>query len=272
MKNITILATTIACALTLTACGGGGDDNSITPLSRADEGIWSNNNGGVAVILDDGSYWGTYGAVTGNSTCNPYGVLQGTASVSGTNVSGTYTDFSLMGDGGFYKGTYSGTVSAQSKLNLTFNDQNPTSFTPTAFNGIMSYDSAYNQPASLSAIAGSYLGGGCQTNGGGPAVLPGESPAPFLPIFTVSGSNLTLLSPDGETTIMTGTLAPHGTVNVFDVSLTTAIQYGEFGVPMVPAGTIYKGILFQTPGSPGYIEMITAAGNSIYSYRGAKQN
>ena len=304
MKHIMSMTAAVACTLALTACGGGGGDgDSGSALSRADEGIWSYTDSTAgqssltanqmqAVILSDGSYWNIYG-LTQNDTCNARGLLQGAASVSGSGVSGTYTDFVSAN---FFKGTYSGTVSAQNTLNLTFNDpSNTTPFNPAAFNGIMNYDSAYNQPASLSAIAGSYLGGTCGLNPGGtvttagdivtvanempgqPPVTGGGSSTPDQEILTISGSNLTLLSPDGQSTIMTGTLAPHGTVNVFDVSLTTAAawdnaQYGTTNAA-IPAGTVYKGILFQaSSGDSNYIEIVATAGNIAYFYKGLKSN
>lgn len=293
MKNIIAMTAIVACTLTLTACGGGGgDDSGNGTLSRADEGIWSNLNGGgqndatQAVILSDGSYWGIYGLVGG--PCNPAGILQGTASVNGSSVSGTYTDFSsvdLVTSAAISNGTYSGTVSAQHTLDLIFNEPSNTISTGLAtWNGNMSYDSSYNQPASLPAVAGNYVGGGCETNPGGPALLPGQSPVPTLPIITISGSNLTLFSADGNTVMMNGTITPHGTVNVFDVSLTTTTgnytspygyvtpygQYGATNAP-VPTGTTYKGILFQTSGSQT-IEIVATAGNFGYFYEGIKQN
>jgi hypothetical protein len=144
---------------------------------------------------------------------------------------------------------------------------------PKAFSGNMSYDSIYNQPASLAAIAGNYQeGSGC-----GGSSTPPDGPGGSLPILSISGSNLTVLSPDGQSTIMTGTLTPHGTVNVFDVSLTATTAggitplYGSNNAP-IPAGTVFKGILFQTSDSPGDIEIVATAGNDAYFYGGSKQN
>jgi hypothetical protein len=273
MLNITIIMSAIACTLALTACGGGGGDNNGGSVSsRADEGIWSSLDnvtsatglGMQAVILSDGSYWGIYGFV---SPCQQQGVVQGIASVDGSNVSGTYTNFP-SGNIGPFKGTYTGTVSARNHLNLTFNDpSNATALNPIAV-GNMSYDSTYNQPASLTAIVGNYTNGvGCINSSWYPISLP---------VLTISGSNLTLLGADGST-VMQGTIAPHGKVNVFDVSLTTAstgelfAQYGTNNAP-IPAGTTYKGILFQTSSGSlkNYVEIITTSGNSAFSYIGGK--
>jgi hypothetical protein len=297
MANIMSMTVAVACTLALTACGGGGDGNGDNTLSRSDEGIWSNLDGGSqygmqTVILNDGSYWSFYGDIENQNDVSPtsiggvkiqngmvffpLGVLQGTASVSGSSVSGTYADFL---DTAAIQGTYSGTVSAQKNLNMVFHESsNMNGFMAESggsFN--MNYDSIYDQPASLTAIAGNYQGkdcilnsgGGvtelCYVSSGGSPVLPGESPPAPIPLgLTISGSNLSI----GDGTEMTGTIAPHGTVaNVFDVSLTP----GTAADPnLLPAGRVYKGILFQTSGSPGYIEIIAAAGSDAYFYTGSK--
>jgi hypothetical protein len=261
-----------------------------------DEGIWSgfniNNGAGMqAVILSDGSYWGLYGSVSqaGGTDFVPSGVLQGNASINGSNASGAYTDFFETGTS-LFQGTYSGTVSAQKNINLTFNDPSSPSalIGPSASskNFNMSYDSIYNQPASISAIAGSYMGRDC-------AITVNESTGVLCGVFIggidvagvikttyaeqviISGSNLTVSmtevapNPGADSLVrMNGTLTPHGTaVNVFDVSLTTAAGYASI---YVPAGTVFNGILFQT--SSGNTEIIATSGNSAYYYIGSKQN
>jgi hypothetical protein len=287
MKHIIEVTATFVCVLTLTACGGSGDDSS-SVLSRADEGVWSNpNNGMQTVILSDGAYWGIYGSVGTDGTYDTvYDVLHGAASVNGNGVSGTYTDFSV-GDRTGGNGTYSGTVSSQNALNLAFNSPSANLMLGGgSFN--MSYDSIYNQPASLTAIAGTYPAGGYRIvncpAGGCPPGMPSSSPYPNL---IISGSNLTLNDADGNVA-MKGTITPHGTtVNVFDVSLTTATA-SMIGIPSgatlnmmqvppyanVSAGTTYKGILFQTSsGSPkNYIELVAAVGNNAFYFMGNKQD
>jgi hypothetical protein len=291
IKNAMTLTATIACAFALTACGGGDDSSgSGTALSRADEGIWSNpSNGMQAVILSDGSYWGIYGSIGTDGT---YGmvsdVLHGAASVSGGNVSGSYIDFAnWSGTGG--NGTYSGTVSAQNALNLAFKAPSANLMLGGgSFN--MSYDGIYTQPASLATIAGDYLAGGgriahCPINGCPPGI-PRLGPYPNL---IISDSNLTLNDNNGNVA-MTGTITPHGTtVNVFDVSLTATVMgaaqvtlegatLGTMGLPPygynIPAGTTYKGILFQTSsgGSKNYIEVVAATENYAFYFMGSKQD
>jgi hypothetical protein len=306
MKNIMMTTVSMACALALAACGGGSSDSCVGPefcpspsppgdgstLSRADEGIWSNLNNAAdtnmmqAVILSDGSYWGVAGQNFGSSQTPPAletfcvnGGMHGVASIDSNNVSGTYTSFStfVIGDS-----AYSGTVSAQNMLKLTLDDPSEPMIEGPGGNFNLSYDDIYNQPASLSSIAGDYqdsLNIGCVYHP--PLIIAGEPPdnIPNAPLsLAISGSTLKLNQ--GGNRVMTGIIAPHGTTaNVFDVSLTTATiipaysMAGLFsGGDDVPAGTIYKGILFQTSSGilKNNIEILAAAGSSAYFYTGSK--
>jgi hypothetical protein len=244
-------------------------------LTRADEGIWSsapeiyagNMTSMQTVILSDGSYWGIYADSAGGGFA-VRGVLHGTASISGGTVSGDYTDSVVASLGGPYKGTYSGSASAQQNLNLTYNDFD---VILSGANFSMSYDAIYNQSASLSAIAGDYLGVGFvgSTAGLGTPQSSGE--------LVISGSSFTLGT--GPCAI-TGTIVPHGTVNVFDISFTTidSISSGcsnqqAMGTAMptpTPSGTTFNGILFQTSGFQNYIELVATSGNNAYFYMGRK--
>jgi hypothetical protein len=303
MKSIMTLIAAAACVFALSACGGGNSsDNSA--LSRADEGIWSNLDGNEmqAVILNDGSYWNIYGSIfpnngyTNDGTFSAiYLISHGVASINGNNVSGEYTTFpnGWSNISGFFysNGTYSGTISIKNNLVLAFNDpQNWIS--DRSFN--MNYDNIYNQPASLGLIIGKYLPGGtmsgfCPYNPCTPVFSSGD------PNLTISGSDLTFYDGNGNMA-MTGTIASHGAmVNVFDVNLTTVrsnpmLQIGSgttLGIVasptapsqhvsvVVPVGTTFNGILFQTSsGQPkNYIEVIAAAGNNAaFYFLGSKQN
>jgi len=281
MKIMTMIAAA-ACAFSLTACGGGSNDGSKALVNRADEGIWSNLNGTVpldsgvqVVILRDGSYWGVVGYVQSNGAgFTVHGVLHGMANVNGNSVSGTYVDFSGLGSP---NGAYSGTVSSKNSLALTFAEPANSILTLAGSNLVMNYDASYEQPAALSAIAGSYLnkliGSFYSHPPGGPEYYYSH----LNP--TISGSNLTMMDQDGNIK-MTGTVTPHGTdVNVFDVRLTTAVNipvYSTtelFSTADVPAGTVYSGILFQTSSGilKNNIEIIATAGNSAYFYAGSKK-
>ena len=290
------LTLTAACALALTACGGGGGGDTIVqnPKSRADEGVWINSDGETmhAVILDDGSYWRTYGIFADGAFSSINLISHGTASINGNNVSGAYSNFpdgySTSESYPYANGTYSGTVSAKNSISLTFND--PTSSGKSL---AMNYDGIFNQPASLAAISGTYLPGGTLTIfcPAGDACPPPTRPN--SPNLTISGSSLTLLDGNGEVA-MTGTIAPHGTtVNVFDVSLTTTTASPIANIPAgetlhittpssatppfnynVPAGAIFNGILFQTSDeqAKNYIEIVTSSGDSAFYFMGSKQN
>ncbi|MDR1968105.1 MAG: hypothetical protein LBQ32_05355 [Burkholderiaceae bacterium] len=281
MKNIMAVTAASACVLALTACGGGDDSSA---LSRADEGVWSNldNQASInkmqAVILSDGSYFGIVSqtGVTPPSLC-VLDVLHGTASVASSNVSGAYTSSAYTG----IKGTYSGTVSAQNSLDLTFNDPSNPLLAGASSHFNMNYDHIYSQTASLSAIAGTYLN---QVNVDCPTFTPPQASGNYnynyiYPNLIISNSNLTVVDQYGKN-IMTGSIAPHGaSVNVFDVSLTTAVAFPAYsmsglfsGNNDLPAGTVYKGILFQTSSDVqnNNIEIVASAGNSAYFYRGKK--
>jgi hypothetical protein len=279
-----------------------------------DGGIWSNapdanglNNytisGMQTVILSDGSYWGIYGSTAfiegfGIGASYQSGILHGVAGVSGNNASGTYTVFSSSIDATANRisnGTYSGTASSQNDINLKFNipsnDSVWTVLSSASFS--MGYDGIYKQPASLAAIAGDYLSanlvatscpaefinpdgsleGGCQLD---TYTVPDNS---NLENLTIAGSSLTLRDSKGDV-VLNGTIAPHGngTVNVFDVSLTTAMV-SAIGIPQpasnVPVGTTYKGILFQTSSDlENHLEIVTttADNSSAFFYMGSKQN
>jgi hypothetical protein len=287
MKNIMTITVVAVFALALTACGGGGSSSGNT-LSRPDEGIWSNLDSTAAgaspgwmqsVILSDGSYWGIYGIVNYSGAFMIERAFHGAASATssnGNNISGTFTDFV------FGNGTFSGTASAQTNLNLAFNDSSTGQLGGTGVSFSMSYDSIYNQPASLAAIQGNYLSGGYDMPGDQLIPLGGFINYSDTPNLTISGSNLTL-DVNGNV-VMTGTITPYGTtVNVFAVSLTTTptttIPTGIVGGPpyagAVLVGTTYQGILFQTSSGllKNYIEILTrSAGNSNFFFIGSKQS
>jgi hypothetical protein len=290
MKSwLTVVAAT-ACALTLTACGGGGDDNSGNALSRADEGIWVSIDGELqSIILSDGTYWGVYSGPidTAPALSSAVTVQHGKANISGSNVSGTYTESSI---GGFTNcpaegctilpysvnsGSYSGSVSAQNTLKFIFDDSGIVSHIPgssnDASNFTLSYDGIYARPASLSAIAGSYS-------------VPGNTAV----TVTISGSNLAMTDQFEGGCTMNGTITPHGNVGVFDVSFSfntppagaSCSLGGLVSGPATgqPAGTYlpFTGILFQTTiGGKNVIE-IAAANNApsnpnYFYFWGSKQ-
>lgn len=128
----------------LAACGGGGGDSD----SETSEGLWGGTTSdGVATalfVLDDGQTWGVYGSESEGFA----GILQGRLSSTNHVVSGSVLDFSLTGANQSTL-NITGTMNAGSSLNLRL-DSDTTAR--------LIFDSAYNTPASLPQIAGTYTG------------------------------------------------------------------------------------------------------------------
>jgi hypothetical protein len=149
----------------------------------------------------------------------------------------------------------------------------------------------------LASISGNYLAGGYRVVYG-VAIPVGDNTQPSVvstethPNLVISGSSLTLNDGDGKVA-MTGTITPHGTIaNVFDVSLTAAVTNPLTAIPIgatlglatfqitpsnsysIPAGTIFKGILFQTSSDSqkSYIKIVTTAKDSAVFFMGSKHD
>lgn len=196
MKQFTV----IGLAVLLTACGGGGDSASSTaptPTVTA-EGFWEGPaSTGVSValaVLETGETWGVY-----TSSGSIVGALYGTTTSSGTTLSGSGKDFNIPSRT-VGSGTYSGTFVAKSSINVATS-------TGSTFSG--TYKAAYEQPASLAAVAGTFVGTG----------VSGTSP-----VQTVSVT----ISPSGSITVpgtlgcsAAGTATPRASgKNIFDVTVT----------------------------------------------------
>jgi hypothetical protein len=127
----------------LAACGGGGDSGSGAP-----EGLWGGyTSDGVATalfVLDDGQTWGVYGSEADGFG----GILQGSLNSTGNAVSGSLLDFSLTSTSQSSL-SVTGTANAGSSLNLQIDSDTAAG---------LNFDSAYNTPASLAQIAGTYTG------------------------------------------------------------------------------------------------------------------
>jgi len=250
-ESIALAALVCAFGLGLTGCGGGGGDSGTsaptpTPTTRtAAEGSWCaiEPDGSIdqIILLDDGSAWGLYGeGVCGSSYTDIYDMYHGTYTINGNNVSVSTTefDYSSFTSGSGY--LISGTASAQSALNLVSNGS-------IAFT--MSYLNAYDQPASLAALAGNYSGATATT-----AVY--GAPTGNL---TISGSTWSMPA-DVNGCSASGTVAPHstahGVVGVFDLSLTFNSASCALG-----NGTTVKGIAIQSSdGNQVYAMTVTPDG------------
>ena len=233
MKIAKICMTVTALAL-LAACGGGGDtDSSTKPIQTSTtEGFWtgtaSTGNTVQLVVLENGETWGIYSRA---------GVLRGALYGNTTSASGTLSGSGLeIGSTGLASGSYSGTYTAKSTITVKTSDGG-------TFNG--SYSSAYEQPASLSTLAGTYVG--------------------YVATKTASGSDSVTISNTGaiqagsaSTCLSTGTATPRASgKNVFDVSI-------RFAGPtcLLGNGTTATGIAYYDTASR---QVMTLALNSAKS-------
>lgn len=207
-KIRTALGMTALCALA--ACGGGGGDGDgagesaggSTPAATA-EGLYTGRTGIgqslTGLVLDNGTYWVLYSEP--NDSASIAGVIQGSSSSSGgTFTSSDGRDFNFEGLG-INNMSIAGTYAARQSIagDINYGRGQPTAFTAT-------YDARYTQPATLSAIAGSYTG---------QSATAGENePASFIvsSTGTVSGVGATGCR-------FTGNVSPRGAVAVYDLSL-----------------------------------------------------
>jgi hypothetical protein len=186
------------------------------------EGLWtgttSNNQTVKAIILDDGTYYLLY-SNAGDTT--EAGVVQGSSSaISGKFTSSDAVDFPtsvVTVSGGAT--AVSGSYISRSSLQLTMVEPTGT----RSFSA--SYDATYEQPASLAAIAGSYTG----TSG------HVSDPFPMTASIDLNG-HIMVTHP---LCTFVGTAVPHGSVNVFDLSVTTTS-----GVCLNGTGNTVNGVLY----------------------------
>lgn len=192
----------------LTACGGGGGDGTdesaggSVPAGTA-EGLYTGTTGIgqslTGLVLDNGNYWVLYSEENNSDVIG--GVIQGSSSSSGGSfTSSDGRDFNFEGLG-INNMSIAGTYAAKQSIagDINYGRGQPTSFTAT-------YDARYTQPASLAAIAGSYTGQSATAGENEPAS------------FTVSATGA--VSGVGATGCrFSGTVAPRGTVAVYDLSL-----------------------------------------------------
>jgi hypothetical protein len=177
-----------------------------------------------AIILDDGTY---YILQSDPGGARDAGVLQGSASAAGGQLtSSDAMDFPIAiaaeTVGAAKPATISGSYVAKSTLQLTI-VQGTVTRTLTA-----TYDATYDQPASLAVAAGSYSG------------YTGHAGGALNATFTVDSSGR--LTGENSACAFAGRITPHGSVNVFDftVSSTSLCIFGH--------GPI-SGVLYYDPAS-----------------------
>lgn len=197
MKQFAVLGLTVL----LAACGGGGGDGA-SPTAPAPsvtaEGFWEGSaSTGVSValaVLETGETWGVY-----TSSGSIVGALYGTTTSSGTTLSGLGKDFNIPSRS-VTPGTYTGTFVAKSSINVATSSG-------STFSG--TYKTAYDQPASLAAVAGTFAGVG----------VSGTSPVQPISVTISSSGAITVPASLGCSAAGTATPRPSGK-NIFDVTVT----------------------------------------------------
>ena len=179
------------------------------------EGMWrgTTNNGQTirVLILDDGTYYIVYSEP---GTQDVGGVLQGSSiAVDGNFTSSNARNVPYRSEFVGRSAQVSGTYVAQTSLQLTMGESS-TAQTVTAL-----YDVTYEKPASLTAIAGNYIG----TTGHIQDVIPMTASIDTDGNITVRGQ-----------CVVVGRAIPRGLTNVFDLTMesTEGVCLGGPGRPV----------------------------------------
>ena len=185
----------------LTACGGGGGGGSSggggSTSAGTAEGMWvgtSSAGYGVAtLVLENAETWGFY--YSGTTTA---GILYGTSTGSGSSFNATGTDFNFYTRSSS-SGSLTGTVVPGASIKATASNGGSVS---------LAYDSSYNTPASLAAVAGNYVGWGVTKT------TPSQSG-----VFTINSAGA--ISSTGLNCSLSGSVTPRASgKNVYNVSTT----------------------------------------------------
>ncbi|XYJ88410.1 hypothetical protein AEMCBJ_12965 [Cupriavidus necator] len=198
-------------AAVLAACGGGGDSGSssstTTPSTQpaaTAEGLYSGTSSSgyqiAGLVLETGEFYVLYGK---GSTI--YGVVQGNGTSSNGSFSSSNAFDFFLPNSSRIAATVSATYSAKQSLQGTLTEGGQ-GITFTS-----SYQSSYDTPASISAIAGTYSGAAATGSGTSPVSLTVKSDGTF------SGT-----SPGASGTCgYSGTVTPRATgKNVFNATVT----------------------------------------------------
>ncbi len=250
MKSLLSLGLT----LTLVACGGGGGGGGSdvaavppptpVPVTLSTEGFWEGNaSTGPLVslaILENGETWGVYssggvivGALYGNTTSNS------------TNLTGSGRDFNVTSRR-VGAGSYAGTFSNKGTINVTTSSG-------STFSG--TYKPAYEQPASLTTISGSFNGSG----------LSGTSPVQATAVNISSLGVVTVPSTLGCSASGNAAPRPSGK-NILDVTITFAGSNCALG-----NGTVTKGIAYYDTATRRILVMaLNPAKSDGFVYLGQK--
>lgn len=241
-RSLAPIGAGLVCALGLSACGGGGDSGSSNSSATA-EGVYggtmtgSNSQAFQLLVLENGEFWGMYGAQT-TSAFAVAGFVQGSgSSLSGAYASSNTRDFgSTPAQLGVTAATYD--ASAKTISGSVAFSAGKVSFSGGPIAGTL-YD--YNTPASLSTVAGAWT-----LNG-----LNGESIA-----LTIAAGG-TFSATSGLGCKFSGTVSPRASgKNVFNVNLT-------FGaLPCALPNQSASGIAVAYPLASGKTQLLVAVVDS----------
>jgi hypothetical protein len=218
----------------LVACGGGGSstDNPITPVVKA-EGAWQGTTStGYALnvlVLENNEVWAIFGTLI-NDFFTVYGFDRGTGIQSGSNLTGSGTEYSF--DGSAVRGAFSMNVVPGVSLNGTVTGAQQVSISTTPLK--TNYD--YNSPANIATVAGTWNG----------QLINGSA-------TSVSISSTGIVSGTNAGCSFVGTTTPRASgKNVFNVTLT----FGRS--PCVSPNQSVSGIGIAYPTAKGKTQLMVA--------------
>ena len=239
MKNFKSKFSTLVLALFLVACGGGGGGSSSSaPANVSASGVWqgiaSSGYIGDLIVLPDNRFYNIYGVGTVGGGLAVVGFDYGTATSSGSSLSGPFTEY--VSDGKAYAGSMAATVVANTSItgSSSYANGNKGTF---AFYPLGLF--TYNTPAVLSAITGQWSG----------TLLTGPSA-----IILVSTAGAIAGTSSG--CVFNGTVSPDPSVNYFNVSITFGA--GSCALP----GQTVSGIALNYKTNVGTTQLIIAVTNS----------
>lgn len=226
----------LSSAIALTACGGGGDDKSVT---ERPVGLWngttSNNRAATALTLSDGTYWLIYSAVGSPSAAG--GIIYGHSISSNRQfTSSDMRDFNFEGQGVLF-GELNGSYVAGTNIQGIASYAGGSGIAFAA-----AYDASNERRASLGEIAGSYSG--------------------TVSVLTSTQAATLVITSDGAVTgtssgcSVTGSVLPRTDAFAYDLQLT-------FGAaPCYFAGQSFSGIAVFNPANR---QLIAASPNAAKS-------
>jgi len=230
-------------AVLIAGCGGGGGNTSApapNPTAAGQYiGLTPDNRAVTTTILDTGKVYSQY-SVAGQPGVIA-GVVAGTAqSSSGTLSNGVGLDYNLEGEG-TSPVTITGSYAAKQSLDATVAYSNGAK---TATHHI--YDTTYDQVPSLATIPGTYSGTSAVAAGSDAVTL------------TIDGAGA--ITGQGTACRFTGTIKPHPTGNVYDITIAFSGDAGcayptttAFGIALFSGSQRVVHAMLQTPANAGIL-------------------